>query len=266
MKIDAHVHYSTEEGFLERLIAEEQRLGFDKICLNGADWLAHHDANSAVEQAMAAYPDIVVGFAYFRLGDWTSEQVRDIHQRGFKGLKFIRPPSRYDDRGFYPVYEAAEQCGLVCLFHTGIVARTPTDGEHDVDNDRHRPVYLDTIARAFPSLSIIGAHLGNPWYEEAGMACRWNPNLYFDLSGSSLKRMPPEYFQSILWWSQTGPYGDPEGRDPWDKIVFGSDISVDQIADVVADYQRTMDAIGVGQELQDAVFGGTMAVLLGLEG
>ncbi len=266
MRIDAHVHYSSEDGFLDRVMEEERRLGFDKVCLNGADWLEHRDANDAVEEATARYPDIIVGFAYFPLGRWAAEHVRDLHQRGFRGLKFIRPPSRYDDRGFYRVYEAAEQCELVCLFHTGIVARTLTDREHDVDNDRHRPVYLDTIARAFPSLKIIGAHLGNPWYEEAGMACRWNPNLYFDLSGSSLKKRAPEYFQSILWWSEKGQYRDPEGRHPWHKIVFGSDVAVDQIADVVDDYQRTMDAIGVPGDVQDAVFGDTTAELLGFDG
>jgi predicted TIM-barrel fold metal-dependent hydrolase len=265
MRIDGHVHYSTEEGFLGRLLEEEQRLGFEKICLNGADWVEHRDANEAVERAMAQHPDIIVGFAYFPLGRWQSHSVRELHGRGFKGLKFIRPASRYDDKQFYPVYEAAEECQMVCLFHTGIVARTPTDREHDVNNDRHRPIYLDAIARAFPSLQIIGAHLGNPWYEEAGMACRWNPNLYFDLSGSSLKKRPPEYFQSVLWWSETGQYRDPEGRHPWHKIVFGSDVAVDHIADVVEDYQRTMDAIGVRPEVQEAVFGGTMGALLGLE-
>lgn len=265
MRIDAHVHYSTEEGFLERLVAEEQRLGFGKVCLNGADWLEHRDANDAVERAVARYPEMIVGFAYFPLGRWEATSVGELRGRGFKGLKFIRPPSRYDDKEFYPVYEAAEECELVCLFHTGIVARTPEDRDHDVNNDRHRPVYLDTIARTFPSLKIIGAHLGNPWYEEAGMACRWNPNLYFDLSGSSLKKRPPDYFQSILWWSETGQYRDPEGRHPWHKIVFGSDVGVNQIADVVEDYQRTMDAIGVRADVQEAVFGGTVARLLGLE-
>ena len=29
------------------------------------------------------------------------------------------------------------------------------------------PSYLHTIARAFPNLIIQGAHLGNPWYDEA---------------------------------------------------------------------------------------------------
>jgi predicted TIM-barrel fold metal-dependent hydrolase len=265
MRIDAHVHYSPEDGYIERLLEEERRLGFDKICLNGADWMEHRDANDAVAAAVAKHPDTIIGFAYFRLGEWDAERVRELHARGFRGLKFIRPRANYDDKAFYPVYESAAELGLVCLFHTGIVARTPLDREFDVNNDRHRPVYLDTIARTFPALNVIGAHLGNPWYEEAGMACRWNPNLYFDLSGSSLKKNPPEFFGSLLWWSETGQYRDPEGRHPWHKIVFGSDTEIENIEDVVNDYQRTMTMLGLRPDLQHAVFGNTMARLLGLD-
>ncbi len=264
MRIDAHVHYSAEEGYVDRLVEEERRLGFDKVCLNGAVWAEHREANNEVARARDRYPDVIVAFGYVPLGEWGAEAIVELHDRGFRGLKFIRPPARYDDRAFYPIYEAAEELGMVCLFHLGIVARTPEDRNRDVNNDRHRPIYLDTIARSFPSLGIIGAHLGNPWYDEAGMACRWNPNLYFDLTGSSLKKRPPEFFKLILWWTDTGQYGDPEGRHAWEKIVFGSDVSIEYIEDVINDYQRAMEAIGLRRELQEAVFGNTMAKLLGL--
>jgi len=264
MRIDAHVHFDTKERYLDRLVAEEKRLGFDKVCLNGALWLDFKEGNKLVAQAMAKYPEMIVGFAFVPLGEMRPREVRALQSQGFKGLKMIRPAAPYDDKSFYPIYEVAEELGLVCLFHLGIVARTALDKEYDVNNERHRPVYLDTIARAFPKLTIIGAHLGNPWYEEAAMACRWNPNLYFDLSGSSLKAKPPEFFGTLLWWTETSQYRDPEGRHAWAKIVFGSDVDIELIEDVVNDYQRTMDTVGVRPDLQEAVFGGTMAKLLGL--
>ncbi len=264
MRIDTHVHYMPEDGYVDRLVEEEVRLGFDKVCLNGAVWTEHRAGNDEVAAAMAKYPDVIVGFALFQLGEWGPDRVRALRDRGFKGLKLIRPPASYDDERFFPIYEAAEELGLVCQFHTGIVARTPEDREHRVNNERHRPVYLDTIARYFQGLSIIGAHLGNPWYDEAAMACRWNPNLYFDLSGSSLKKRPPEFFRSMLWWTETSQYRDPEGRHAWEKIVFGSDVAIDMIEDVVDDYQRTMDGIGLRQDLQAAVLGNTAARLLGI--
>ena len=97
------------------------------------------------------------------------------------------------------------------------------------------------------------------------MICRWNPNLYFDLSGSSLKAKPPEFFQQLLWWTETSQYKDPQGRHAWEKIIFGSDVAINLIEDVRQDFQRTMDAIGLRPDLQEGVFGGNMAKLLGFE-
>ena len=48
------------------------------------------------------------------------------------------------------------------------------------------PVYLATIAANDPKLNVIGAHFGNPWYDEAAESARRDKNLYFDLTGSSL--------------------------------------------------------------------------------
>ncbi len=98
-----------------------------------------------------------------------------VHQ-GFKGIKFINPKANYDDPSFMPVYECIAKHRIPAIFHTGIFSRTPSDREMDVNNGRHRPVYLDTIARYFPEGTFIGARLGNQWHEEAAMACRWNPN------------------------------------------------------------------------------------------
>ena len=45
----------------------------------------------------------------------------------------------------------------------------------------------------YPKTTIIGAHLGNPDYAWAGEIGRWNPNLYFDLSGSTLIKKQEDY-------------------------------------------------------------------------
>ena len=58
------------------------------------------------------------------------------------------------------------------------------------------------IARRFTELTIIGAHLGNPDYTWAAEIGRWNPHLYFDLSGSTLIKLQENYqtFKSIRRW------------------------------------------------------------------
>jgi uncharacterized protein len=85
--------------------------------------------------------------------------------------------------------EAGNRCGS-----------RPSLGE---DGDKERPTTLDKIARRFPKLTIIGAHLDNQDCAWAAEIARWNPNLYFDLSGSSLIKKQNDYtfFKSIFWWS-----------------------------------------------------------------
>ena len=267
MVVDAHHHLLTQSGYVDRLLSACDEVGVDRVCLFGAgsQHLQYGIAgNDAVLAAMQSHPDRLVAFAVFELGVDPANLVDDAVHRGFRGIKFINPTRNYDDAAFFPVYGRVEAHGIPALYHLGIVARTPSDRYHDIDNNRHRPIYLDRIARAFPELRIVGAHLGNPWYEEATMSCRWNPNLHFDLSGSTLKKKTADQLGSLLWWTPTTRYKDPLGRHAWEKIVFGSDVPAEEIGDVLADYQRVMAALDVPAPIQEKVCGGTMAELLGL--
>jgi len=257
MIIDVHHHLSRKPEDWDALAEECARLGIGKVCVFGR--------SADTVKAMEAYPDLIVGFGFFHLGDDSPNLIDEFVHMGFKGVKFIRPSKNYDDKDFYPVYGRMEGHGLIGIFHLGIVARGKQDKYRDIDNNRHRPIYLDTVARAFPDLQIIGAHFGNPWYDEAGMACRWNPNLYFDLSGSTLKKKSAQFLGDLLWWTPDTRYKDPLGRHAWEKIVFGSDVPIAEIGDVLDDYRRVMDELALPEDIQAKVLGGTMAGLLGLE-
>ncbi|OGV72673.1 MAG: hypothetical protein A3K19_06840 [Lentisphaerae bacterium RIFOXYB12_FULL_65_16] len=267
MLIDAHHHLLTEPGYADKLVAACHDLGIDRVCVFGAgpQNLPYGIAdNDAVLAAMQAHPDRIIAFAYFMLGKDRPQLIDAFVARGFRGVKFIYPTRNYDDEAFYPVYERVEKHGIPAVFHLGIVARTPTDKEWDIHNDRHRPIYLDTLARAFPAMKLVGAHLGNPWYEEAAMVCRWNTNLYFDLSGSTLKCKSPQFLGDLLWWTPTTRYRDPLRRNAWEKIVFGSDVHAHEIHDVLTDYRRVMNHLSLAADVQNKILGGTMAALLGL--
>lgn len=124
-----------------------------------------------------------------KLGRDNAQAVNYYYEQGFKGLKAINPLVAYDDPSCYCIYARAEDFSMPILFHTGIVVRKKNERSQNVSSARMRPIYLDTIARAFPDLKIIGAHLGNPWYQEAAEVARWNPNVFFDLTGSTLKKI-----------------------------------------------------------------------------
>lgn len=266
MFIDAHHHLGKEKNYADALYEEANKLKIDKVCLLGLPDFYGFSTNKEVYSAIKKYPDKFIGFACFNLG--RGDKVSDLKrfkEKGFKGIKFFIPKKDYDDRSFYPIYKEMEKLNLVALFHTGIVERRDEIRKYDVDNDRMRPIYLDTIARAFPNLNIICAHLGNPWYEEASMALRWNPNLYADLTGSTLKRMKPYQIDSLLWWRRNSRYKDPLGRGAWEKVVFGSDVPYYEISDVYNDYKKVMNVLNVKKEDQEKVFGDTMAILLGIK-
>lgn len=265
--IDAHHHIGGDEDHADRLAETCSTLNIVKVCLVCTNIPGNKlDNNANTKRAFEKYPDLFVGFGGVNMWeDDGPEQAQRLHDEGFTGLKFIIPPKAYNDPSFYPIYERAQELGMPVLFHLGIVARSSTRKVR-TDNNLMRPIYLDTIARDFPELTIIGAHLGNPWYEEATMSCRWNPNLYFDLSGSTLKKKTPEFLGGLLWWTPTTFYGDAEGRYAWEKIVFGSDVNAGYIRDVLNDYEQLMDAIHLQPYLRQAVLHDTMAKILALDG
>lgn len=266
-----HVLARPAEEYADQAAKVAEQHNIVKICLQGLEYEGSEVGNN--EDILACWrrnPDLFVPFGGIDL--WRpvrAEAVDELKEAGCSGLKFILPPKPYHDESYYPYYQRAQELKMPILFHLGIVAR---GGVLDrlgkqparVDNNLMRPVYLDTIARAFPDLPIIGAHLGNPWYEEAGMCCRWNPNLYFDISGSTLKRKKADFFADLLWWG-AGTYRaylDAQGRGAWEKIVFGSDVRASDIPDVLNDYCRLVEELELPDEVSQAVFYGTAATML----
>jgi predicted TIM-barrel fold metal-dependent hydrolase len=258
--VDAHVHYDGEPGFLEKLLAR-----LDAV--DGAAFLlttprAFESAKAFINQ----HPDRLIGFGDVKLDDPRALELVDrFHAAGFRGLgEMSSPLKNYDDRGYWPIYERAQQYGMIVLFHTGIVNRTDPSVAADISVDRMRPTTLDGIARRFPKLTLIGAHLGNPDYAWAAEIARWNPNLYFDLSGSSLLKKQDDYafFKSIFWWSGvSSPHTPKSGTSAFEKLVFGSDVfngEIEEFDRELERYHKMLDACGVPPDAQANIFAGTL--------
>jgi hypothetical protein len=165
--IDAHQHLYAEPNALEKLINISQRNEIKKVCLSACGEQYHQPGNDAVRDAFTKYPDLIIGFGYIRLGIDAPSRIDYLLEEGFKGIKIINPQKPYNDKDFYPIYEKAAKYRMPMLFHTGIAARVEADKEFQTDSAFMKPIYLDGIARAFPELTLIGAHLGSPWFDEA---------------------------------------------------------------------------------------------------
>lgn len=258
--IDAHLHHNGDPAFLAKLAAK----------LDSVDGLAFlltvpKDLEQ-VKAFIAQHPNRLIGFGDMQLDDPNALELVDrFHAAGFRGLGEISSPLKnYDDRGYWPIYARAEKYGMILLFHTGIVNRTEPDVPTDISVDRMRPTTLDGIARRFPKLTLIGAHFGNPDYAWAAEIARWNPNLFFDLSGSSLIKKQDDYtfFKSIFWWSGVvSPHTPKSGASAFEKLVFGSDVfdgELEEFDRELERYHKMLEACGVPPEAQANIFSGTL--------
>jgi predicted TIM-barrel fold metal-dependent hydrolase len=263
--IDMHVHFDEKNpNFVGDLVKVCERLNMT-ACV-----LTPYPNRKLIAEAAQQHPTRIVPFGFVDLdAPDVVQQVEELHTLKYRGLgelEFVKKP--YTDPSYMPVYELANRYGWVVLFHTGIVLRKKFDEPEDVASHRMRAFYLEEIARRFPKITVVGAHCGNPEYQWAAEVARWNPNVFFDLSGSTLTKMHARLsdFRNIFWWSTTeegtkSPEGDPSA---FVKLLFGSDTSLDGIERVLAQYRALFEACDVPARTQSLILGGTLAKILDL--
>ena len=265
--VDIHVHFDERNpAYLEEFLRVSDRLNLT-ACM-----LTPFANRKVVAEAAKKYSRQIVPFGFVELdAPDVVKQVEELHSLGFRGLgemEFVKKP--YNDPSYFPVYELANRYAWIMMYHTGIVLRSKFDEPEDVASGRMRPIHLEEIARRFPKITVIGAHCGNPEYEWAAEIARWNSNVFFDLSGSTLTKMHGRLadFKRIFWWS-----GQPQdSKTPDDdssafvKLVFGSDTDLKNIEGVIGQYQALFEACDVPERTRKMIMGGTLSKLLGLPG
>jgi predicted TIM-barrel fold metal-dependent hydrolase len=263
--VDIHVHFDEKNAsFVEDLLRVCNRLNLT-ACV-----LTPYVHCQIVADAARRYPTQIVPIGFVELDAKDAvQQVKDFHSLGYRGLgelEFVKKP--FTDERYTPVYELANEYDWILLFHTGIVLRRKFDEPEDVASYRMRAFHLEEIARRFPRLTVVGAHCGNPEYEWAAEVARWNPNVFFDLSGSTLTKFRNRLtdFQKLFWWFATewdtkSPEDDPSA---FSKLVFGSDTGLNDIEGVIGQYRSLFRACGVPARTQKLVMGGNLSRILNL--
>ena len=263
--VDMHVHFDEKNpNFVDDLVKVTEPLNVT-ACV-----LTPYRSRMVVADPAKRHPARIVPFGYVDMDAPDAvHQAEEFHVLGYRGLgelEFVKKP--YTDPSYMPVYELANRYSWVILFHTGIVLRQKFEEPEDVASYRMRAFHLEEIARRFPKITVLGAHCGNPEYEWAGEVARWNPNLFFDLSGSTLTKMHDRLgdFRKIFWWTGTKwgtktPEDDPSA---FVKLVFGSDEGIDGIAPALDQYRAMFDACDVPMHTRKLILGGTLTKILGL--
>lgn len=258
MIIDVHhhlnnVHYRDLNEYLDDLVRISEEYGVDRFCCSGLGEFYGNFDNSDVEQAFRRLPDKVVGFGFVEVDVAEPGIVSEFHDRGFKGIKLIRPVRDYDDEAYMPFYEQIARYRMPVLLHTGIVGRTAADATKKVSSARMRPIFLETIARRFPELSLVGAHLGHPWFDEAVAVMTYNENVFFDITGISSEYIPDtrQFFREKL-----------VKEPPYEKLVFGTDSLARDFAIPYEQQQSFLEELGLDASVRQKVMGGNVDRML----
>lgn len=213
------------------------------------------------------YPDHLVGFAGLNLSESPArpETIYELYRKGFRGLKCIRPARPYDDDAYMPLYEAAAAQKMPVLFHTGALA-WPENYRGPGRDDYMRPITLGRISRYFPGLTLIGAHLGTPWQNEALdlLDCK---NIYYDISGGSGAAPWGSGIKKAL-----APFPGADMADPHEnialrlfreKLLFATDNP--PVAKWVPRAEDIMDYLGIPAESRENFYWRTAAKILALD-
>lgn len=259
--IDAHQHYQPSPDYVDRLVKTYSARNA-MACV-----LTPMAGFEVVRKAAAAHPDVVIPYGHVNVDEpGVLKEIQQFADAGFKGIKMHRPHKNWDDFAYFQIYEKLQSLKLVALFHTGIVAGVSDEPEPS-SMARMRPAYLHTIARSFPKLVIQGAHFGNPWFDEAAEAARWEKNLYFDLTGSSLikKAKNLAVFKEYLWWEGPTAHSSPDAVYAFEKLVFGTDEVPENLDVCVARYEAMLDACGVPEVSRRKIYDETLARILGIK-
>ena len=268
MKLDIHAHINSTDPDALRAFVEtcERTETVACLCTAGPRSEKDYPDNAATLKAARQYPGCIIPFAFVDLWETAdADEVSRYADQGFKGLKCINPYYPYDDDGYMPVYERAEQLKLPILFHTGAYRPNRHDPIHrrPVLTNMH-PLTLDRIARSFPGLKLILAHLGTTFFRrEAAELIKLHPNLYADLAGNGswMAIQPAELSE----WLGSCIAAVDASFAGFRKLVLGSDAYV-TLPHLIQDAQRHYEALlkrcGVPPAMVQGILGDTAAAWL----
>jgi predicted TIM-barrel fold metal-dependent hydrolase len=272
-KINLHGHIRHDQDLRARVRAWEEWNVVRFCCLCLPEGLApDYYGNADFVRIRDEYRALIVGFAGVGLRAGSVDGAADVRryrEQGFAGLKCIGNSYPYGDERYFPIYEQAEALGMPAFFHTGWLMDVGDEVSRrfHLAADHMRPYTLDPIARAFPKLPIVGAHLGLPHPAEALTLLERFPNLYYDITGGSGRAphvrqilaalLPPTGLETDM--------ADPEQNRAlgwFGKLVFGTDNP--EPALWAPQSQAIMERLAIPAATRARFYYGNAAAILGL--
>jgi len=195
--------------------------------------------NHFVAEQCTLYPDRLIGFGTMHpdLEDFAAA-VEEMDGLNLRGVKLHSDFQKFniDDRVLYPLYELLAG-RFPLLLHMG-------DARYDYSHPRR----LRKMMSDFPSLTVVGAHLGGYSVWDEAVDCLADTNCFVDTC-SSLAFLSPEHARDII-----RKYGA-------ERVLFGVDFPMWRHTEELA----FIDALGLSSDELELIFWKNAARILGLE-
>ncbi|MBR2344697.1 MAG: amidohydrolase family protein [Lentisphaeria bacterium] len=268
MFYDFHAHFDKSDRDLISVFVKNCEKNQTRTVLSGGSMGGYQFVcNEEVIKYCREYHDWLLPALKIDLWDTAPDisQIRKFKDLGCVSAKCIYPYYEYDHDLYMPVYEELEKLDMPVLFHTGCFFAS----EKDIQCQRPAllnmdPLRLDRIARSFPKLKIVAAHLGTSFFRvQAAQLTKSFGNVYSDLAGSGAwKGMTPEEVGSYMI-----DIMDRSNKRHFKKLVFGSDCYVSHPelqTEAVKHYLNILQQNGLDADAIAGIMGGTVAGWLGL--
>ena len=264
MIIDCHTHLANPEHIGGEFLAGAQRAWGEACSLAATP--AMHEAACRACDASIILPIDAQEVGYYTPNEFIAEYVQGDSARrigfasvnpnrpgadkllreavlglGLKGLKLGPIYQKFDPSAplAYPLYAMANQLGIPIMWHQG--TSYVQSGPLEYSN----AVLLDPVARSFPDLKMIVAHLGHPWLAETACLVRKHPNVYTDMS--ALGTRPWQMYNAMITALEYGIE---------DKIFFGTDFpffTVERTLETFRNINRVAEGTNLPRVPEDVI-------------
>jgi predicted TIM-barrel fold metal-dependent hydrolase len=279
MIVDAHTHLSTSEQWgpvfheafgrahgargIDLHVTPERHwpgmAGVDKAIVFGINSISlqMHTPNDAIAAYAKAHSEKIVGFMSIdpNQPDALEELDRSHRSLGLRGIKMSPVYQNYHpcEEKAQRIHRRAEQLGLPILTHAAFHSIPSTKMEWA------NPLLYDGVAREFPNLKIIMAHIGLPWFTDAMVMVRKHKNVFADVS--------PAFHRGWLYQALS----TFEEFDVMHKLLFATDFpfsTAQQVQTNLRNVNQLVEGTGlprVNPEAIEALIHRDSLRLLGLE-
>lgn len=153
---------------------------------------------------------------------------------------------RADDARMMPIYDFARRHRLTVTYHTGSCSLVL---ESDNALEDSNAIYVQNVAKLYPDVNFVVAHMDDPRYDACIRIIHEQPNMYTDFSGAYEPGTPEG--GSMDWAIETFARAIHQFPDTYRKILYGTDFCPPINLEAIEDYDVTIGRIFEPEQFED---------------